>query len=50
VSVSVVSIGGNATGQTVSASTTSAGIRVPANSSVALTYAGGTPTWTWFAD
>lgn len=50
VSVSVISIGGNATGQTVSASTTSAGIRVPANSSVALTYAGGTPTWTWFAD
>jgi len=52
VSVSAVSVGGQAYPNpgTVSAATTSTAIRVPAGQTITLTYAGGTPTWTWFGD
>jgi hypothetical protein len=52
VSVSAISVGGQAYPNpgTVSASATSTAIRVPAGQTITLTYAGGTPTWTWFGD
>jgi len=52
VSVSAISVGGQAYPNpgTVSAATTSTAIRVPAGQTITLTYAGGTPTWTWFGD
>jgi hypothetical protein len=37
------------TGDTISASGIGV-IRIPANGSIKFTYAGGTPTWTWFGD
>jgi Pectate lyase superfamily protein len=51
VTVSAILIGTNAAGpQAIAASTTAPGIRLPAGQTISLTYAGGTPTWTWFGD
>lgn len=50
VTVSAVGIGPGqpATGVTVAAGTTSAGILIGANEGIKLTYSGGAPTWVWF--
>lgn len=48
VTVSVIAIGGNTIPVTVAASTTSQKISVPPAQSITVTYAGGTPSWTWF--
>lgn len=50
VTVSAIAVGGNATGLTVAANGLSSGVRLPAAQTITLTYAGGTPTWTWFGD
>lgn len=49
VTVSVINIDGTATGLTMAASSTVA-VRVPIGKTIALTYAGGTPTWDWWLD
>jgi len=46
VTVSAVTVDGAATGTTLAASTNDMVI-VPTGKTIALTYAGGTPTWTW---
>lgn len=51
VTVSAILIGGSAAGpQAIAASTTAPGISLPAGQTISLTYAGGTPTWTWFGN
>ena len=50
VTVSAITIDGTATSQTVAAASSSVPIRVPAGKTIALTYAGGTPTWDWWLD
>ncbi len=47
VTVSVITVDGTATGLTVAAAA-SAAVWVPAGKTIALTYAGGTPTWDWW--
>ena len=47
VTVSAVTIDGTATGITLAASS-SAIVSVPSGKTIALTYAGGTPTWDWW--
>lgn len=42
--ITAITIGGTATG------ITSGSVRVPARQTIALTYSGGTPTWTWFLE
>lgn len=49
VTVSAVTIDGTATGLTMAASSSLA-VRVPNGKTIALTYAGGTPTWDWWLD
>jgi hypothetical protein len=49
VTVSAVTIDGTATGLTMAASSSLA-VRVPSGRTIALTYAGGTPTWDWWLD
>lgn len=46
--VTVIKVAGVTTGLT--GTTTGTLVRVPSGSTVALTYASGTPTWTWFLD
>lgn len=48
VAVSAVTIDGTATGQTMAASSTLYPVSVPTGKTIALTYAGGTPTWDWW--
>lgn len=48
VTVSAVTIDGTATGQTMAASSTLYPVAVPSGKTIALTYAGGTPTWDWW--
>lgn len=50
VTVSAVTVDGTATGQTVAAASTLYPVRVPSGKTIALTYAGGTPTWDWWLD
>lgn len=50
VTVSAITVDGTATSQTVAAASSSVPIRVPSGKSIALTYAGGTPTWDWWLD
>lgn len=50
VSVSNISIGGVNTGYTLSTSSESVPLRIPAGQSITMTYTGGTPTWSWFAE
>ncbi len=50
VTVSAITVDGTATSQTVAAAASSVPIRVPAGKTIALTYAGGTPTWDWWLD
>jgi hypothetical protein len=50
VTVSAVTVDGTATGQTMAASSTLYPVRVPSGKTIALTYAGGTPTWDWWLD
>lgn len=47
VTVSAVTIDGTATGLTMAASSSLA-VQVPSGKTIALTYAGGTPTWDWW--
>lgn len=47
VTVSAVTIDGSATGLTLAASSNDM-VVVPSGKTIALTYAGGTPTWNWF--
>lgn len=47
VTVSAVTIDGTATGLTLAASSSLA-VQVPSGKTIALTYAGGTPTWDWW--
>jgi len=49
VTVSAITVDGTAEGITLAASS-SAQVRVPSGKTIALTYAGGTPTWDWWAD
>lgn len=48
VTVSAITIDGTATGVTLGASASTEGVIVPAGKTIALTYAGGTPTWDWW--
>ncbi len=49
VTVSAITVDGTATGLTVAASS-SVAVRVASGKTIALTYAGGTPTWDWWLD
>lgn len=46
--VTAITVSGVATGAAGTATGTA--VRVPSGSTIALTYASGTPTWTWFLD
>lgn len=46
--ITAVTVAGVATGQT--GTSTGITVRIPSGSTVAFTYASGTPTWTWFLD
>lgn len=50
VTVSAIAIGGTATGYSLAASSTSVPLRIPAGQTITLTYAGGTPTWSFFGE
>lgn len=47
--VSAIAVNGSTTGFTMAVSSQLA-VRVPAGGSITLTYAGGTPTWTWIGE
>lgn len=47
--ITAITVAGVATGDVASATTT-ATVRVGSGQTIALTYAAGTPTWTWFLD
>lgn len=49
VTISAITVDGVATGLTMAASSTQQ-IRVASGKTIALTYAGGTPTWDWWLD
>lgn len=48
VTVSAITVDGTVTGQTVAAASTLYPVGVPSGKTIALTYAGGTPTWDWW--